>query len=277
MRDNVDHRLIMELTLVRASQNSLSVTAPMAVAPVAVVPVAPTLRPVAPLSNGASNGNSNGVPAWKSVKPTVIAPPIVEDAPPTAEEAALGEETAPYEEEMAAPSLEAVVSREEMAPEVVEVEPEPEVEVEPVPVTAPEPKKKGRRIGSYDDLVELWPAVLMRIRKKIGVTAVAYLHDARPVGFNDDDVVLEFVKEFHHAKACDAAERLGFEKVVNETLDKPRRLKLQLAAPAPKAQPKIEEPVDDDDDEVDLEGELSGNIIDYAQSIFGADIVGRSG
>ena len=39
--------------------------------------------------------------------------------------------------------------------------------------------------------------------------------------------------------ACDAAERLGFEKIVNETLDKPRRLKLQLAAPAPKAAPTL--------------------------------------
>ncbi|HEX9998268.1 MAG TPA: hypothetical protein VGB45_14105, partial [Abditibacterium sp.] len=82
-------------------------------------------------------------------------------------------------------------------------------------------------------------------------------------------------KEFHHAKACDAAERLGFEKIVNETLDRPRKLKLQLAAPAPKAAPVVEEIVDDDDEEVDLES--GGDIIEYAQSVFGADIVGRSG
>lgn len=93
----------------------------------------------------------------------------------------------------------------------------------------PQPKKKGRRIVSFEDLTELWPAVLMRIRKKIGVTAVAFLYDARPVGFTADDVILEFAKEFHHTKACAAADRLGFEQIINETLDKPRALKLMLA------------------------------------------------
>ena len=128
-----------------------------------------------------------------------------------------------------------------------------------VPMTNPQKhpprlkKKKGRRIDDFDSLIELWPAVLNRIRKKIGVTAVAYLHDARPIGFSDDEIVLEFSKEFHHAKATEASKRLPFEAKINETLDKPRRLKLQLAAPIAPAAPEVapESPEDDDDDEDD--------------------------
>lgn len=187
----------------------------------------------------------------------------------------MSEEKAPLVE-MEASSVEETAPETETAPEIGTA---PEIAAAPITETAPEapaPRKKGRRIANFEDLTELWPAVLVRIRKKIGVTAVAYLHDAQPVGFTEGEVILEFVKEFHHAKACDAAERLGFEKIVNETLDKPRKLQLRLAAPAPKvAAPVIEEIVDDEDD--DFDGEALGNIVDYAQSVFGADIVGRSG
>jgi DNA polymerase-3 subunit gamma/tau len=302
MRDNVDHRLIVELTLVRASQNTLSVSALGTASPAAPA-LAPGLRTIA-TANGA-NGNGHGAaPVWKQPKPPAtepvapvaarIAPAVsrVEKPPVTEEEVAA---EVPVEAETQMETVARAVTRavtapsSEVTPPVAEVESEavetPNVEApaEEIPAMetavappeeAPAPKKKGRRITNFDDLTELWPAVLMRIRKKIGVTAVAYLHDARPVGFNDDDVILEFVKEFHHAKACDAAERLGFEKVVNETLDRPRRLKLQLAPPPPKIEPVIEV-IEDDDDDVDLESE--GDIIEYTQSVFGAEIVGRSG
>ncbi|PQV63850.1 DNA polymerase-3 subunit gamma/tau [Abditibacterium utsteinense] len=285
MRENVDHRLIVELTLVRASQNS--VAAP-SLAPVAAPTLAAGLRPVA-----APNG---AVPAWKQSAPARIEPPkvaitlpeeaihtTVEAIPPFQEAVSTKNEAvdAEYEvndasEATVAPleptistTVEAVAVPEEVATVSETETPLPEVEA------APAPRKKGRRIANFDDLTELWPAVLMRIRKKIGVTAVAYLHDARPVGFTSDDVILEFVKEFHHAKACDAADRLGFEKIINETLDKPRHLKLQLAAPAPKIVAEVVEIEEEDNDEFD--GEAPGNIIDYAQSVFGADIVGRSG
>ncbi len=262
MRENVDHRLIVELTLVRAGQNSL--TAP------SFAPVSPGLRPVA--------APNNAVPAWKAIKPA-SAPPKAETSVETPISVPITPEVAPVlprpGQELARPAQVPAIS--EQVPALSEQEPAPPAQIPAVleQELAPEPRKKGRRIANFEDLVELWPAVLMRIRKKIGVTAVAYLHDARPVGFTNDEVILEFVKEFHHAKACDASERLGFEKIVNETLDKPRRLKLQLAAPAPKIVEVVEEIVEEDND--DFDGEGGGNIIDYAQSVFGADIVGRSG
>ncbi len=301
MRDNVDHRLIMELTLVRAGQNMLAAPA---YAPVATQN-APALRPVAAqngtIQNGASQNGAATVPAWKQIKPApkveVLTPeiqvPVREIEVLTPEAKVSAPEVQLPVQEIEVPAQEVQLPVREVEVPVREVElpaseneiPEPEVQLPvqevgvPTPEnevpTPPEPRKKGRRIANFEDLTELWPAVLMRIRKKIGVTAVAYLHDARPVGFTADDVVLEFVKEFHHAKACDASDRLGFEKIVNETLDKPRRLKLQLAAPAPKIVEVVEEVVEEDND--DFDGEAGGNIIDYAQSVFGADIVGRSG
>ena len=92
-----------------------------------------------------------------------------------------------------------------------------------------EEARQGRRIHNLDEFVELWPAVLMRVKKKIGITAVAYLHDARPISLTDEDAVLEFSKEFFYSKACDAAKRLPFEQVLNECLATPRRLVFRLA------------------------------------------------
>ena len=269
MRDNVDHRLILELTLVRACSVSVSIAAPV---------LAPALRPVAAPAS---------VPAWKQIAPKTPIPvsespaPVSESRNPVSESRILDAESPQGDSESQIPVSESQIldaespQRDSESPQGVSESPQRDSESQNA-VVETAAKKKGRRIASFDDLAELWPAVLVRIGKKIGVTAVAYLHDAQPVGFTEGEVILEFVKEFHHAKACDAAERLGFEKIVNETLDKPRRLKLQLAAPAPKiAAPIVEEVVEDDDD--DFDGEAGGNIVDYAQSVFGADIVGRSG
>ncbi|MBV9469677.1 MAG: hypothetical protein JOZ57_10590 [Abitibacteriaceae bacterium] len=90
-------------------------------------------------------------------------------------------------------------------------------------------KPQGRRIHNLDEMIELWPAVLTRIKRKIGVTAVAYLHDAYPVAFNEEEVVLEFHKEFWLEKAVEASKRLPYEQVLNECLASPHRLRFQLA------------------------------------------------
>ena len=205
----------------------------------------------------------------ETVDETVAAAEIEVEAPPIEKGTVLvGVEMIPSEVE--ADPIEESVPIEE---EVVAAAPE-NLDDEPADAPAPR-KKKGRRINDFDSLVELWPAVIMRIRKKIGVTAVAYLHDARPVGFSDEEIILEFYKEFHFAKATEASKRLPFEDKINETLDKPRRLRFQMAAPPPKVEAPPE-PVDDDDDD---DGDLSsaGDIIEYAQNMFGAQIMGRSG
>ena len=114
----------------------------------------------------------------------------------------------------------------------------------------------------------------MRVKKKIGITAVAYLHDAKPVELDENDAILEFKKEFHYAKACDAAKRLPFEQVLNECMAAPRRLVFRLAEPPPPAPAVVEEappPSDGDDDDFD------GDIHSYAQELFAAEVVGRSG
>lgn len=89
--------------------------------------------------------------------------------------------------------------------------------------------RAGRRIHNLDEFIELWPAVLVRIKRKIGVTAVAYLHDAVPVTLTEDEAVLEFKKKFHYEKACEAAKRLPFEQILNECLASPRRLQFSCS------------------------------------------------
>ncbi len=133
-------------------------------------------------------------------------------------------------------------------------------------------RKKGRRIHTLEEFHELWPAVLARVKRKIGVSAVAYLHDAMPVALDSKEAVLQFKKEFHFEKACEAAKRLPFEQVVNECLATPHRLRFQMAPPpdsmlAAEAAPAS--PPDDDDDEDD--------VLRLAQDMFGAEVVGRSG
>ena len=285
MRQSTDHRLLLELTLVRACDGAgLPVGAP------AALPATPTPTPRPTIAPSPANGNGHAplesapdasapVPAWrKPVRENILAPKkaveVPDEAPPVAAEIA------------PEPAIAAEVSEIESAPTAAPAQVEAqstdeapattggEADAETAPVEARPARKKGRRIHDFDSLVELWPAVLMRIRKKIGVTAVAYLHDARPVGFSDDEIVLEFSKEFHHAKATEASKRLPFEEKINETLDHPRRLRLQMAAPAPQVEIAPEPVVEDDDDDDDLG---SGDIIEYAQNIFGAQIMGRSG
>ena len=286
MRQSTDHRLLLELTLVRVCDGA-GLSAPSApVLPALPATTAP--RPLAAPQNAnghATNGAAPDVPipAWRRpVRENILAPkpknlePVAENVEQETENLQQSSENVQQEAEKVAQVPENLERSSEDVEQVSEDVEQPTEDVQPVEesASAPPKKKKGRRIDDFDSLVELWPAVLMRIRKKIGVTAVAYLHDARPVGFSDEEIVLEFSKEFHHAKATEASKRLPFEDKINETLDKPRRLKLQMAAPAPPPAPEsAPEPLDDDDDEDDA----GGDIIAYAQNMFGADIMGRSG
>ena len=308
MRQSTDHRLLLELTLVRACDGAGLGAAPVLPATMAPRPLAaPQNGSVpAPQNGAARNGtvtNGNGAapevptPTWRKpagreniLAPKTPAPPLEElvETPEAAEvtpsetmEARAQAADAPDEiigapDETAEASAEPVEASAETRDETdphADVAPEPDEAADDTPVAPPKPKK-GRRIDDFDSLVELWPAVLVRLRKKIGVTAVAYLSNARPVGFSDDEIVLEFSKEFHFAQATEKSKKLPFEDKINETLDKPRRLRFQMAAPAPKAPDVAPEPLEDDDDDEDDAG---GDIISYAQTVFGADIMGRSG
>ena len=299
MRSSSDHRLLLELTLVRACDGT-GLSAP-------ALPATPTPRPVVkarevePSNNGHAPAETAPTPVWRrATRENILAPkpkaeaaesvePGEQNVEPREQNPELQEQNSALRELNVEPHELNVGSHEENVEpreqnselyeqdvELREQNSEPhEQNVEPSAEVAPAKPKKGRRIDDFDSLVELWPAVLMRIRKKIGVTAVAYLHDARPVGFSDEEIVLEFTKEFHHAKATEASKRLPFEDKINETLDKPRRLKLQLAAPAPPAEAAPEPLEDDDDDDGD---DLSGgDIVQYAQNMFGAEVMGRSG
>ena len=292
MRSSTDHRLLLELCLVRACQGHYSVAstqtaqvqtqgaarpnwreklgvapAPVAVqAPVPVVATAPQLEP-----EPAREPEPIFVqPVELAARPQPIAPQVEEEAPVASDY----EETEavrvqpveaqePSEVETSAPEVvESVLeAAEAMTPEAVE------------DVPAKEPKKKGRRISSFEDLEELWPAVLQRVRKKISIPAASYLVDAQPMELSPDTIVLRFSKEFHFAKATDALGRMPFEEVINTTLDKPRHLKFVLAPPEKKVEVVAQAEADDDDDEF---GETR-DLVAYVQNVFGADIVGRSG
>jgi hypothetical protein len=158
--------------------------------------------------------------------------------------------------------------------------PKTPVETQTAPVeTAPSatPKKpsnstgpgKGRRIGDLEEFIELWPYVLLRIRKKISIPAVAYLHDAMPVELNETAAVLEFQKQFHYEKACEAAKQLPFETVINECMATPHQLIFRLAepkaAPVPIAAPVQEVSEEEEDEEED--------VFKLAEQMLGAEVV----
>jgi DNA polymerase-3 subunit gamma/tau len=266
MRQSTDHRLLLELTLVRAASgetasgpmpSTLASSTPAPSTPVAPQPVwrQPAVSaPPAPSQNGhAPQPETSAAPPLAETPPAETPPA---ETPPA--------ETPPAEVPADETSLDET-SADEVPPDAAEETPAGAVK------PAPKPKKKGRRIHNLEEFIELWPGVLVRVKKKIGITAVAYLHDAYPVALTDEEAVLEFKKEFHYAKACEAAERHPFEEVLNSCMDAPRRLKFQLAPPAPKPAP-VAEPVaryDDEDEEED--------ILSVAKDMFGAEVVGRSG
>jgi len=274
MRQSTDHRLLLELALVRACEGHFSFASTQNAAPVVASP-RPNWR------------EKMGVPAPATPEVAAPKPPAIQ----VKEEAVYVKEEAPYIEEApdSIPVEDAPVEiePEEMEIEADTVEPAPvetievapiEAEAEPQPDPASvkvAPAKKGKRIANFEDLVEFWPAVLMRVRKRISIPAVSYLADAQPLEITPDTLVLQFSKEFHHAKATDALGRMPFEEVINTTLDKPRHLKFVLAEPKKKAEPVAAIEDDEDDDEF---GESDdGDLVSYVKNVFGADIVGRSG
>ncbi len=275
MRQSTDHRLLLELALVRAASGieTQQIAPAILVAPQAGS--TPSAAPVAPSA------------------PKVSAPPLA--APPGFQAPRISPKVALVET-----SVEPPIAEEKIEEIPVEdshaVEPQTEIQVEletdskperPQPVWREEgaqaastpatelapttaevaSKKKGRRIHNMEEFLELWPKVLMRIRKKIGITAVAYLHDAYPHSLSATDATLVFQKEFHFEKACDAAKSHPFEQVLNECLDAPRQLKFVLAERKPEPVKVAEpEPVETDDDE-------EQDIFSMTQQLFAAEIV----
>ncbi len=280
MRNSTDHRLLLELCLVRACEGHFSVASTQNAPQTQSAP-----RPNWREKMGVPAAPSAPVVAAPEVQIPVVTPPEVELPLSNPEDMARVE--IQHDEEVQAPEVDVPIASVEdvdepnneveapaMSEEVVEIVEEVPVEVVAVPEI--KPKKAGRRISSFEELVELWPAVLMRVRKKISIPAVSYLSDAQPFDFTPDSIVLQFSKEFHHAKATDALGRMPFEDVINTTLDKPRHLKFVLAPPPEKKTETLEAPSDDDDDD-DFGGVGNGDLVGYAQNVFGADIVGRSG
>ena len=293
MRQSTDHRLLLELTLVRAS------TAPEMLA----APVAQTAQ--APISQGPMVAPQRSMPREaQPVKPPVE-PSVQASGQPSVpahvpSQASTPASTEPLEETFGEIAVikpvvqpvpvEPLEESEEYLeePSVTEMVDLPEVALPPSPSAqplesqpewSPTPAKKGRRIHNLSEFIELWPAVLVRFKKKIGITSVAYLHDALPVALDENDAVLEFKKEFHYAKACDAAKRLPFEQVLNECMAKPRRLVFRLAEPKPQA-PVVEDtgPVVEEDDDFDADvSQTTTDVHKYAQTVFAAEVVGRSG
>jgi len=240
MRQSTDHRLLLELTLVRAASNLLNAPRQTATAvarpamqktPVPITPPQPASQPVAsaPPATPKTEGPLPSQPA-KATEPVATAPV---------------ESSAPVETASTDPA--------------------------PAKPRASGKPGKGRRIHDLNEFLELWPYVLLRIRKKISIPAVAYLHDAIPVELNDKAAILEFQKQFHYEKACEAAKNLPFENVINECMAAPHQLVFRLAepkaAPAPEPPPVEKAPVDDEDDEDE------DDVFKMAQQMLGAEVV----
>jgi len=235
MRQSTDHRLLLELTLVRAASNLLN----------------------APRQSGAP-----------------VARPSAQAAPPATAKQPTTQPQNPVTSVPVAPPKTAEPISTQVSETVAEaVSPSTTPPADPAPVKSRSSGKpgKGRRIHDLDEFLELWPYVLLRIRKKISIPAVAYLHDAIPVELNDKAAVLEFQKQFHYEKACDAAKNLPFEKVINECMAAPHQLVFRLAepkaAPAPTPPPVEKAPADEDDDEDE------DDVFKMAQQMLGAEVV----
>ncbi len=263
MRQSTDHRLLLELSLVRAaSEKFAAVPVQTSPRPVEAVPT-PTPKPVA--APAIVPQEEILAPHFTRSESSVEEVPVSEEsieeyAPPAALQVPATTPSVPQEELAATPVAQAPV-HEDVTPASSEVS--PDAAEPPAP-----PKKKGRRIHNMDEFVELWPYVLMRIRKKIGILAVAYLHDAYPDSFTDKEATLVFQKEFHYAKACEEAKRHPFEQVVNECLDAPRQLKFRLAEQVPEPVKEEEpEPVEEADDDEEQD------IFSMTQQLFAAEIV----
>lgn len=253
MRQSTDHRLLLELALVRAVSEPLPAqTQSTSAVPVPAGMVAParTARPaITPRSAPPVSASPRPASMQTAVPPASAEQPAPEEKEP---------EAAAQEPATAAPAQPDTPASDPSSAET------------PAPARK---KRKGRRIHNMDEFRELWPAVLMRIRRRIGMVAVAYLHDAYPYALTPTTAVLEFQKEFHYAKACEEAKRHPFEQVLNECLDMPRRLEFRLAEPKPEPV-KIEEPEpaaqhDEDDDE----NEEDEDIVAMTQQLFAAEII----
>jgi DNA polymerase-3 subunit gamma/tau len=261
MRQSTDHRLLLELSLVRAASERFAATTPVASPrPVEAAPL-PTPKPVATPS-----AVPQEAPHFARSEPSASDTPKEEYSSSPSVEAPAATESLPQEQAVPVAADQGPSS--EAAPQSADEAAAASVEPSTAPAPAP-PKKKGRRIHNMDEFIELWPYVLMRIRKKIGILAVAYLHDAYPDSFTDSEVTLVFQKEFHYAKACEEAKRHPFDVVINECLDAPRTLKFRLAeqVPEPVQEEEVEqvEETEDDDEEQD--------IFSMTQQLFAAEIV----
>jgi DNA polymerase-3 subunit gamma/tau len=236
-RENTNHRLLLELALVRAASDQFNLAMP-------------TVVPSTPAANAPVTSLPRAVP--QTPRPPATSTPVPHEAPSSAdrpqpawrqpEESSASNNQSDADVESLASSLQSPASS----------------------------RKKGRRIHSMEEFVELWPAVLMRVRKKIGITAVAYLHDATPYELTEKEAVLEFQKEFHYEKACEAAKQHPFEQVLNECLDLPRKLSFRLAERAPEPEPVAETaPLATDEDDED-------DVFAVAQQLFAGEVVSRS-
>ena len=292
MRQSTDHRLLLELTLVRAAlgAETIAVSAAPAFALQAAAQTAPMVAPTrsVPIARRETQDSEPRTPNLDSQTSKIEPPtpnfdlhqPNLEPPAPNFGLASPKLESQSPNFDLPEPKIDLQSSKIDLPtpnldPPASNAEPSASDSQPPTheqPVWAPT-TRKGRRIHNLEEFVELWPAVLMRVKKKIGITAVAYLHDAKPVALDDSDATLEFKKEFHYAKACDAAKRLPFEQVINECMAAPRHLKFRLAEPPPVAQAAPEAPpvASNEDDDFD------SDIHTYAQELFAAEVVGRSG
>ncbi len=293
MREATDHRLLLELALVRATTDFSAEAAPVRERVVERVVETPAERSVArviekpierpqvlepqalalvhdePVEDQVEEDHQEELEeAEAEEEPAQVLEMPVLDAPPFIPEAA-PEEFVPASWQREPIEDAAEYEAEAQAPTEAEAVEEGSAEVASVVKSS---SKRGRRIHNLEEFKELWPAVFRRFKRKHGITIAAYLNDAKPVAFTETEAVLEFNKEFHYEKACEAAKRLPFEVDLNEVLATPHKLRFRLAAakpkPLPVAEPAAVVDVDDDDEE---------DVIKVARELFAAQVVGRSG
>ena len=85
--------------------------------------------------------------------------------------------------------------------------------------------KMGRRVHDFNDLVELWPTVVIQASKKMGIAHLGYLKNADPVAFNSDEITISFKSRLDCDKALE--NRMELEQVINECLSEPHKLRIQ--------------------------------------------------
>jgi hypothetical protein len=88
-------------------------------------------------------------------------------------------------------------------------------------------QSKGKRVGTIEEVANLWSFIIRRMEKNYSKLGPAYLSPAVPLSLDDETFTIGYPTEFNFVRAQDVQNRIPFEPFFNDQiLDHPRTLKI---------------------------------------------------